>query len=170
MLAGLALAGCADEPTLPPEVENLARQREEAERIAREDLEQKRRDGNLSLNTEAPSVGSPESPEQPASDGTASQAEPGSDEEDAATVDEVAPPPVPVAPPAVRESAAALRWEQMRANMTTAEVIALLGQPTRVASDVYVDYWYYGQGRSAGRIAFVRAFQTKTIAWDPPVD
>ncbi len=166
--AALSLAGCGDEPTLPPEVEERARQREEADRQAREELEQKRREGRLSQPVEEPPDVSPE-PDAPPKSNDDAAAKP-EDNEVGGSGDEAAPPPVPAAPPVLRKSATTLRWEQMKAGMTTKQVVALLGRPTRIARDAYVDYWYYGQGRAAGRIAFVRAYETKTIAWDPPMD
>jgi outer membrane protein assembly factor BamE (lipoprotein component of BamABCDE complex) len=62
-----------------------------------------------------------------------------------------------------------MRWTQMKAGMTTDDVVALLGKPTRISSDVFVDYWTYGEGRTTGRVAFIR-LSRMTIAWDPPVD
>jgi hypothetical protein len=163
-----AISGCAEEPQVPAEVERLARQREEADERALDELERKRIETSGSVSSSKSSEASPpeQRPEEPPT--LPDRSAPA--EEQASAASKIADPPaVPVSPVVPAKTTAAMRWTQMKAGMTTDDVVALLGKPTRISSDVFVDYWTYGEGRTTGRVAFIR-LSRMTIAWDPPVD
>lgn len=62
-------------------------------------------------------------------------------------------------------------WQRLRRGLSqkvTRNVIRqLLGTPTVIKRDAFLEYWYYGQGAGAGKISFViRSGQM--LGWDPP--
>jgi hypothetical protein len=167
--AVLAISGCDDEPQVPAEVERLARQREEADERALEELERKRNEtaGTRSVDEPPPSPPPPDKRSDAA--GTPPVDADTLRDEGTAANKTAEPPAIPVSPVVPPKSPAAMRWLQLKAGMTTEAVVELLGKPTSISSDVFVDYWTYGQGRAAGRVAFIR-LSRMTIAWDPPID
>jgi hypothetical protein len=165
----LILGGCDEEPQLPAEVERLARQREEADERALDELERKRSEvakapsaSESSTDTLPQDTPVQETPTLPPVDD--------SNQTEATNPNKTAEPPaVPTSPVVPPKSAATLRWSELKSAMTAAQVVELLGKPTSISSDAYLDYWTYGQGRAAGRVAIIRSFQ-RLIAWDPPID
>jgi hypothetical protein len=161
--ACLCSSGCDDAPNVPADVEQLAQQRERAESRAHEELaEERERLRRDAANSEPPPTDVPQDDANPPA---AVSSHIDSGDEIAASSE---PPEAPTPPPSKQAPAAALKWSQIRAGMTPAQVTDVLGRPTRIAFDVYLTYWYYGQGRSAGKVAFIRESQ-RTMAWDPPL-
>jgi hypothetical protein len=180
----VAISGCSDEPDLPPEVEEAARLRAEEEERAEQELERERerllRAAKESEGSRTSSDPRAPSPDSKADDGKTDDAIPPGDpsNDKAAEISDspgdaptatVEPPATPTPPVPPRNRTTALKWSQMKAGMTTAEVHKLLGPPTRQANDSFLTYWYYGSGRMAGKVAFIRQSQ-RTMAWDPPVN
>lgn len=190
LLVGACLwaGGCDDAPPVSAEVEARARELEKAEQEAIEEAARRRQQRIAEIVAESEAAAkaatdgraestTADAPNAPPSVADANASVAGSDASTADRDDVVesrpdAPstdvPASPVAPPSAGDRAAALQWSQMRAAMTMQEVLDQLGKPTRVWHDIFLTYWFYGTGRDAGKVAFIRATQ-RTLAWDPPL-
>ncbi|MEX2185263.1 MAG: hypothetical protein WD875_00650 [Pirellulales bacterium] len=187
----LAAYGCDDAAELPPEVEAIVREREAAEQRALEEAAKRRQErrerpptfpagdsagdtaGDTANSSGAEGSAGPNiaaTDDDGIGDRGAINVDAGS-RDDVTSQDDAAAielPPRPTPPPPPRNQAAALKWAQMKSGMTMATVEALLGPATRTADDFFLTYWYYGEGRDAGKVAFIRVSRM-TMAWDPPL-
>ncbi len=196
LAACLAVVGCSDGPELSPEAEALVREAAEAEQRAFDEAARRREErepaippsevlGDLRRDAEeSATAGDDGGAALPATDGDHGEDRIGddvtgdTDQGNDASTDELMGelpselpdelPAQPTPPPLRRDRRVAIKWAEMQAGMTPPDVVALLGRPTRSADDFFLTYWYYGEGRDAGKVAFIRASQ-KTMAWDAPL-
>jgi hypothetical protein len=178
----LGLTGCSDEPNLPANVEEAARRRAQEEQQTHEELE---RDRQRVLDEVKRETGAADSPDGiPNAENEATDTNPAAPADGNAIPDasteisdsltdtsgKSSEPPAPPTPPITpRDRTTRLKWSQMKAGMTPAEVHKLLGPPTRQSQDFFLTYWYYGTGQRAGKVAFISQSQ-RTMAWDMPLE
>ena len=174
----VGLTGCSDEPSLPANVEEAARRREQEEQQAHEELERdrqrvldevKRDTESTETRDEIPTAESDSTDQNPAAPSDEHAIPDASTEISDSPAESSDPPPTPTPPIVPRNRTTMLKWSQMKAGMTPAEVRKLLGPPSRQSQDFFLTYWYYGTGQRAGKVAFISQSQ-RTMAWDLPLE